>query len=405
VHGRPDLPLCREPDNQVTGNARIRFCMADRHETPKDPRKPDGGAAAVLQEIEAVIRDGTVSGDGFHPGDEESQQRLEEILSGIMATQQFALAMANGDLSRDLAAKGYLAGSLKSLQSSLRHLTWQAGQIAQGDFGQRVHFMGDFSASFNTMVEHLARDEIDRTRREQELMSANMALTQEIAEHRRTEEALRLTNRKLNLLASITRHDIRNQLTALSAFLYLTRETSGDPVAQAAYFDKEDRILTTIISQINFTKDYESLGVKEPVWNNVASIIREVTPELPFGSVRLVAETGGLEIYADLLAAKVFYNLIDNALRYGGETMTEIRVTSEETPGGLVITVQDDGAGIAAGDHDHLFTKGFGKNTGFGLHLSREILSLTNIVITEDSEPGTGARFRITVPKGAYRFP
>ena len=378
--------------------------MTDRHTTRKSPRKPHDATTAVLKEIEAAIMDGRVSGDGLRPDDEESRQRMEEILSGIMATQQFALAMANGDLSLDLAAKGYLAGSLKTLQSSLRHLTWQAGQIARGDFGQQVHFMGDFSASFNAMVKHLAQDEIDRARREQELRSANTALMQEIAEHRRTEDALKLTNRKLNLLASITRHDIRNQLMALSSFQYLNREAAGDPAAQATYFDKEDRILNTIISQINFTKDYESLGVKEPVWNNVASIITEVSSELPFGRVQLIADTGGAEIYADLLAAKVFYNLIDNALRYGGETMTEISVTSEERPGGLVITLQDDGAGIAAADREHLFTKGYGKNTGFGLHLSREILSLTDITITEDSEPGTGARFRITVPRGAYRF-
>jgi signal transduction histidine kinase len=69
-----------------------------------------------------------------------------------------------------------------------------------------------------------------------------------------------------------------------------------------------------------------------------------------------------------------------------------------------VITVQDNGAGISPQDKEKLFTKGFGKNTGFGLHLSREILSLTGITIMEDSEPGAGARFRITVPKGAYRF-
>jgi signal transduction histidine kinase len=379
--------------------------MADRYETGIPSGKPaDAAVTAVLKEIEDVIRDGTVSSYGFRPDDDESRQRMEELLAGITATQQFALAMANGDLSRDLPLKGYLAGSLKALQSNLRHLTWQTGQIAQGDLSQRVHFMGDFSDSFNAMVGHLAQNEIDRTRREQELLAANTALMLEITERRRTEGALRLTNRKLNLLSSITRHDIRNQLTALSAYLYLNREASGDPVATAMYLDKEDRILATIISQINFTRDYENLGVEEPVWNNVASIIAEVTKELPFGNVQLVTTTGGAGMYADPLAAKVFYNLIDNALRYGGEKITEIRIGAEVTPGGLVITVQDDGAGIATGDREHLFTKGFGKNTGFGLHLSREILSLTSITIAEDSDPGGGARFRITVPAGAYRF-
>jgi len=38
------------------------------------------------------------------------------------------------------------------------------------------------------------------------------------------------------------------------------------------------------------------------------------------------------------------------------------------------------------------------------LFLSQEILSITGITITETGEPGKGARFEITVPKGAYRF-
>jgi signal transduction histidine kinase len=37
------------------------------------------------------------------------------------------------------------------------------------------------------------------------------------------------------------------------------------------------------------------------------------------------------------------------------------------------------------------------------LFLSREILAITGITITENGEPGKGARFEITVPKGAWR--
>jgi signal transduction histidine kinase len=46
---------------------------------------------------------------------------------------------------------------------------------------------------------------------------------------------------------------------------------------------------------------------------------------------------------------------------------------------------------------------GFGKNNGLGLALSREILSITGITIKETGEPGKGARFEMTVPKGMYR--
>ena len=120
--------------------------------------------------------------------------------------------------------------------------------------------------------------------------------------------------------------------------------------------------------------------------------------------IRITLTTGGLEIYADPLFDKVFYNLIDNALRYGGEKMTEIRIFCQEVPEGLVIVVEDNGTGIAGEDKIRLFTKGFGKNTGLGLFLSREILAITGITITENGEPGKGARFEILVPPDAYRF-
>ncbi len=71
--------------------------------------------------------------------------------------------------------------------------------------------------------------------------------------------------------------------------------------------------------------------------------------------------------------------------------------------GSLILLFEDNGAGIPVEDKPRLFTKGFGKNTGLGLFLSREILSITGISITENGEPGKGARFEIAVPKGMYR--
>jgi signal transduction histidine kinase len=69
----------------------------------------------------------------------------------------------------------------------------------------------------------------------------------------------------------------------------------------------------------------------------------------------------------------------------------------------LKVIFEDDGAGISAEDKQHLFERGYGKNTGFGLFLSREILGITGMTIVENSEPGQGARFEIQVPRGDWR--
>ena len=56
-------------------------------------------------------------------------------------------------------------------------------------------------------------------------------------------------------------------------------------------------------------------------------------------------------------------------------------------------------------DHkEKIFERGYGKNTGLGLFLVREILSLTDMTIRENGEPGKGARFEILVPKRMYRI-
>jgi signal transduction histidine kinase len=68
-----------------------------------------------------------------------------------------------------------------------------------------------------------------------------------------------------------------------------------------------------------------------------------------------------------------------------------------------LIVCEDDGDGIPVQDKEKIFERGYGKNTGLGLALSQEILDITGIIIRETGEPGKGARFEMTVPKGAYR--
>lgn len=219
----------------------------------------------------------------------------------------------------------------------------------------------------------------------------------------RSQKELRQTNEKLNLLSSITRHDIRNQLHALSGYLELSRQTVGEPDLARELIAKEEKIVGTITHQINFTGDYQDMGITAPAWHNVEETVRAAAAALPVGGIRITTDRQDLEVYADPLFGKVFYNLIDNALRYGGGTLSAIRIASQETGSGLSLVLEDDGAGITEGDREHLFERGFGKNTGLGLFLSREILAITGIAIRE-AGAGTGARFEMIVPKGGYRF-
>ena len=125
--------------------------------------------------------------------------------------------------------------------------------------------------------------------------------------------------------------------------------------------------------------------------------------DLQTKNVKVVNDVpAGLEVFADPLIAKVFHNLIHNALRHGGD-LTTIRFSHEEQDGVRFLVCEDDGVGIPAEMKKKLFTEGFGKDHGLGLFLCREILSITGIVITEEGEPGQGAKFVMTMPQNGLR--
>ena len=80
------------------------------------------------------------------------------------------------------------------------------------------------------------------------------------------------------------------------------------------------------------------------------------------------------------------------------------RISGTESAAGLTLSLEDDGIGIPVADKARIFSKGFGKNTGLGLFLVMEILSITNITIRETGKYQNGARFEIHVPPEMYRI-
>lgn len=224
----------------------------------------------------------------------------------------------------------------------------------------------------------------------------------DITDRKRGELAILQANKKLNILSSITRHDILNKLTALYAYLDMSREMCTSE-SQCATIDKEIETLASLQRQIEFTRYYQDIGVREPEWHGVEETFRKAFSEVSPQGIEAEASCPGLEVYADPLIEKVFYNLIENSLRHG-EHVTRIRLFAQKAKIGYLIAYEDDGAGVPADIKEKLFRRGFGKHTGLGLFLSREILAITGIMIKENGEPGKGARFEITVPDEAYRI-
>ncbi len=97
-------------------------------------------------------------------------EKLNTLINHIDEVNSSLVALSIGNLDVELPPRNnYLAGPLKQLFSNLIHLTWQTERIANGEYGHKVNFMGDFSNYFNSMTSMLEK-------RENQLNSANQLL-------------------------------------------------------------------------------------------------------------------------------------------------------------------------------------------------------------------------------------
>lgn len=234
------------------------------------------------------------------------------------------------------------------------------------------------------------------------IVYGSVHIMHDVTEAKHTELQLLDLNKKLELLSSITRHDILNQLLVLSGNIEFlkaseSREETDRRIA------KMQHAVDVIRRQIEFAKDYERLGKSDPAWQDIEAIVNSVVSRKDMGEIKINCESLGLEVLADQMLEKVFYNLLDNSLRHGGKVST-IHVVCEARVEDAAIVYEDDGVGILPDEKEKIFQKGFGKNTGLGLFLSREILAITGITIIENGIRGVGSRFELFVPAAKARW-
>ncbi|MDW5562204.1 MAG: PocR ligand-binding domain-containing protein [Methanomassiliicoccus sp.] len=236
-----------------------------------------------------------------------------------------------------------------------------------------------------------------------ELGLSKLNLMRENGERRRVEEELRKANEKLNLLSNITRHDINNQLMVLKGNLDFAMRNVQDP-AVLSRMAKIDKAADNIEKQISFTKDYQDLGVSAPCWQKICERVADYVKILDIKQLTVCDRGRDLELIADPMIGKVFYNLLENSVKHGGKMISASFCCQDCDNGDLLITYEDDGNGIPSEEKERIFERGYGKGTGLGLFLSREILAVTGMTIRENGEYGKGARFEMRVPKDMFRF-
>jgi signal transduction histidine kinase len=224
----------------------------------------------------------------------------------------------------------------------------------------------------------------------------------DITQVREEQRAFTLANKKLNLLTSLTRHDILNDIAAAEGYLYLIHMDVLPPDEQRYIRGLHEQI-GAIHRKSEFSRDYQDMGLHTPVWQSPGKILDTYLIEhSDTRGVRIEYDLTEYEIYADPMLSRVVENLIGNALIHG-KRLTSIRWHTEERGDELVIICEDDGVGVPDERKGTIFKPAFGRSHGFGLYLVSEILAITGMTIRETGIAGKGARFEITVPVGKFR--
>ena len=207
--------------------------------------------------------------------------------------------------------------------------------------------------------------------------------------------------KKLQIVGSITRHDVLNQLTAIVGYNELLGMMVEDPKLKS-FLEKERQAVDKIRRQFQAAKEFQNIGLEPPRWIAVRNAVHRVREEAETGTLQIVAETGDMAILADPLFERALARLFENTVRHAG-TATGITVSFSEDGTCARLVIADDGIGIPAAEKEKIFERGFGKGGGWGLFLVREILAVTGITVTEEGEPGRGACFVLSLPPGKYR--
>ncbi len=95
-----------------------------------------------------------------------------------------------------------------------------------------------------------------------------------------------------------------NQITGLSGYSQLLSEILPQDTVMQKYMNQIIELTRSIRSQVEFTRDYQNMGVKSPRWQNVESMAKSAAKSLALKGLDIQIKTGSLEIFADTDAGK-----------------------------------------------------------------------------------------------------
>lgn len=228
----------------------------------------------------------------------------------------------------------------------------------------------------------------------------------------------RLSAMKTDFINNMT-HELKTPIStiSLSSEVLMDDQTLADPQRLKQYatiiYNENTRLKTQVEKVLQLAAlDNENIQLKlEPL--DVHRVIGQAVEAVQLnigdrdGRIECHLEANQSTIQADVVhMTNVLYNLLDNAIKYSKEG-PQIEVETRNENGALIITVADQGIGIAKEDQKHIFDKFYRvptgnihdvKGFGLGLYYVKLMVEEHGGRIRVESTPGKGSRFILTLP-------
>lgn len=275
----------------------------------------------------------------------------------------------------------------------------------------------DFTYDVSELVR--ARRQVEQLN--QELEARVQQRTQELGtsndELQESNRQLRRTNGDLNTFVYTASHDLKAPITNIEGILHALRDTLPAQVQQDDTVGHLLNLLDQTVARFQVTitqlTDVSRLqlayvGPAEPVpLAPVVEAVRlDLVPAMEAAHTHLTVEVAPalLVSFAPANLRSIVYNLLSNAIKYcAPDRPSQVRVRAEQTLHAVVLTVQDNGLGLNAGQQRQLFglfqrLHTHVAGTGVGLYISKRLIENAGGTITVQSQPNEGTTFTVTFP-------
>jgi len=231
-----------------------------------------------------------------------------------------------------------------------------------------------------------------------------IGMVENYTEQEKNKVALLNASKKMQILYSISSHDIRNIISAVYSYadLILEEEISDNVRADIEELIQSSEDSTFAIS--SFSNVSRELGTNLPEWIDLRTLVNDIfESDADLKGIRFINDIDNVDIYASPQTSFVIQTFFDFSRKHCDQ-VTSISMHTNISQDVLHIIYEDDGVGISEGEKKRIFDFDATKKDKNALYIAKEILSITDISIKEGGTDANGVHFVITVKPGWFRF-